>query len=166
MLATAPRAIGANETSEEVERDLAHIGAALLVDTIDAVARGHAPETPQDDTAATYAHRLTKEDGAIDWTRRSLDLHNQIRGLHPWPHAFSFLSGRRLILRRSEPEETRAPGAPGTLVEAAGDRVVVATGGGHLRLTELQPEGKRPMTARDFLAGHPVKAGDRFTVAP
>jgi methionyl-tRNA formyltransferase len=86
-----------------------------------------------------------------------------IRGLHPWPHAFSFLGGNRFILRRSSVEESGETGQPGTILEVNGDRLLIATGDGHLRVVEIQAEGKRPMTAREFLAGHRLTAGDRFT---
>jgi methionyl-tRNA formyltransferase len=173
MLAKDHRPIGPDETSEEVERDLAHVGARLLVAVVDQIARGHVRETPQDDALATYAHRLTKEDGVIDWAWPALRVHNLIRGLHPWPHASSFIDGKRIILRRSavvalEPvppgSDQRAVRAqlPGTLVEAGGDCLMVATGDGLIRILELQAEGRRPMSARDFLAGHPLKAGQRF----
>ena len=155
MLASVRRPIGPDETSEDVERDLARLGAGLLVSTVDAIADGHVIETPQDEGASTYAHRLTKDDGAIDWTQPAGRVHNLIRGLHPWPHAFSFLNGRRFILRRSAvlPGLT---GAAGTVVEAAGDRLTVAAGTGGIAILEIQAEGKRPMTPREFLAGHPT----------
>ena len=161
MLASIRRPIGADETSEEVERDLARLGAGLLVSTIDALAQGHLVETPQDERDVTYAHRLTKEDGAIDWTRPAEHIYNLIRGLHPWPHAFSFLNGHRLILRRSTilPE---LHGPAGSVIEASGDRLTVAAGTGGIALLEIQAEGKRPMTPREFLAGHRVAAGERF----
>jgi methionyl-tRNA formyltransferase len=167
MLATVTRPIAPEDTSDAVEHDLALCGAALLVSTLDGVAAGTATETTQDDAAATYAHRLTKGDGHVDWTRRATDLHDLIRGLHPWPHAFTFLNGQRLILRRSSvvPGDGRAT-EPGRIVEAAGDRLEVATGSGALRIEELQAEGRRPMAARDFLAGHAVSPGDRFTPGP
>jgi methionyl-tRNA formyltransferase len=165
MLATVERAIGPDDTSEEVERDLGTLGAALLVSTTDALASGAGVETPQNDTEATYAHRLTKDDGIIDWSRSAEDLHNLVRGLHPWPHAFTFHGSDRVILHRttvrmgpSSPETN----APGTLIEAHGDELVIATGRGHLQLTQIQAEGKRPMTAREFLAGHRLSPGDRF----
>ena len=164
MMAATRRPIGPDETSDVVEQDLAKLGAALLATTVDEVACGRALETPQDDGAATYAHRLTKEDGAVDWANSAATIHNQIRGLYPWPHAYSFVNGRRLILLRSVPG-ARVPGAtvPGAVVEAHGDRLVVATGDGALQLLAVQPEGKRPMTARDFLAGRPLAPGDRFS---
>jgi methionyl-tRNA formyltransferase len=186
ILARAGRAIGRDETSDEVERDLGHLGADLLMASIEQIAAGRAQETPQDEAAATYAHRLTKDDGAVDWSWPSVRVHDLIRGLHPWPHAFSFLRGKRLILwrsavdegspnrlreglRRSAEASTKAEGAaphPGTVIEADGGRLIVATGDGHLRVIEIQTEGKRPMGAREFLAGHRLTAGDRFTAAP
>ena len=131
--------------------------------------------TAQDDAAATYAPRLTKADGVIDWSWPAVRVHNLIRGLHPWPHAFSFLRGRRLILirsraasslPRSEDAGHAATEQPGTIIEASGERLVVATGAGPLQLLQIQAEGKRPMSAREFLAGHPLTAGDRFAAAP
>jgi methionyl-tRNA formyltransferase len=165
MIAKASRPIGPDETSDEVERDLARIGADLLVRSLDAL--GTAIETPQDDSHATYAHRLTREDGIVDWTRSARDIHNQIRGLHPWPHAFAFVDGQRVILHRSTVEGTpHTDTEAGTIVDAHGDQFTIATGDGLLRVTELQAEGKRPMTARDFLAGHHLSPGARLTAAP
>ncbi len=101
MFVKEHRPIGPDETSDEVERALAQIGARLLVATVDQIARGGAVETPQNDAESTYAHRLTREDGVIDWSWPAARIHNLIRGLHPWPHAFSFVQGKRVILRRS-----------------------------------------------------------------
>jgi methionyl-tRNA formyltransferase len=162
MLATARRPIAADETSEEVERDLARLGAELLVATLDNLAAGRVAERPQDDSEATYAHKLQKDEGRIDWRWPAERLHNLIRGLHPWPHAFTFLDSRRLIVRRSRWSQEASPEAAGTLVNAAGDRLSVATGSGILEITEIQSEGKRPMTAREFLAGHSFARGARF----
>jgi len=167
MLAKVSRAIGPNDTSDEVERDLASNGAALLVVTLDALTEGRAREIPQIDADATYAHRLTKDDGLVDWSRPAVAIHNQIRGLHPWPHAFTFARGQRLILHRSAPGDSDVEAvAPATIVEAAGERIVVGTGTGSLNLLVVQVEGKRPMAAREFLAGHPLTAGERFTAVP
>ena len=165
MLAKVHRPIGFGETSDVVERDLARLGARALVNVVDDLAAGRAIETPQDEGAATYAHRLTKDDAHIDWSRSAVDIHNQIRGLYPWPHASSFVNGRRVILLASRCQ----PGArhvPGTVVAAHGDDFAVATGDGELHLTLLQPEGKRAMSAREFLAGRPLAVGDRFAPAP
>jgi methionyl-tRNA formyltransferase len=165
MLATVRRSIGPDETSDVVERDLACMGAPLLVASADRLAAGAVTETPQDDAAATYAHRLKKEDGTIDWSWPATRVHNLVRGLHPWPHAFTFFRGSRLIVRRTEVSYT-SDIEPGTILAAGGDDLIVATGDGGLRIREIQAEGKRPMTAREFLAGHRFVAGDRFTAGP
>jgi methionyl-tRNA formyltransferase len=167
MLATVGRPIGPEDTSEDVERDLARTGAALLVSTLDAIASGPVAESPQDDAAATYAPRMTKADGITDWTKPADRIHDLIRGLHPWPHAFTFHRGRRLILLRSTlPEKGSIPVPPGTILEAQGDRLHIATGRGAIAITEIQAEGKRPMTPREFLAGHRLTAGDLVTAHP
>ena len=165
MLATVRRPIGPDETSEEVERDLARLGAGLLASTVDALAGGHVIEVAQDPSAATYAPRLTKDEGLIDWGQSAERVHNLIRGLHPWPHAYSFLNGRRLILRRSAVlRELNAP--PGTVVDASGDRLTIAAGTSGIAILEIQAEGKRPMAPREFLAGHRVAPGSRFSSLP
>jgi methionyl-tRNA formyltransferase len=161
-LGQARRPIATDETSDDVERDLARMGAALLVATLDDLAAGRVQETPQDDGQATYAHKLQKDEGRIDWRWPAERLHNLIRGLHPWPHAFTFLGSRRFILRRSRWSQESSPEAAGTVVEAGGDRLRVATGSGILEITEIQSEGKRPMTSREFLAGHALSRGERF----
>jgi methionyl-tRNA formyltransferase len=166
MLATARRPITADETSDEVEQDLAEIGARLLLTTIPALSEGRVTGIPQDDSAATYAPRLTKDDGRIDWTWPAERIHNLIRGLHPWPHAATFLGSRRFILHRSRPLRDQGPAAPGAILEAAGDRLLVAAGAGIVEIVEIQPEGKRPMSVREFLAGHPLTAGSIFHASP
>jgi methionyl-tRNA formyltransferase len=172
MMAEVARPIEPNETSEEVERDLSVLGARLLVSTLNAIADGSARETPQDDNAATYAARLTKEDGLIRWDSSAQRIHDLIRGLHPWPHAYTFLEGSRLILLRSlvpsEPSSGMSgmPGVPGTVAVAQGDQLRITTGSGALDIIQIQAEGKRPMTAREFLAGHRLQPGRRFTSTP
>jgi methionyl-tRNA formyltransferase len=162
MLASKHHPIGPDETSEEVERSLAKLGASLLIATLDQMVAGTVKEVVQDDSAATYAHRLTKDEGVIDWTQPSTVIHNLIRGLHPWPHAFTFHRGRRLILLRSRVVSGSAD-PPGTIVEAAGDRFHVAAGQDLLAIVTVQAEGTRPMTSREFLAGHPMAVGERLT---
>jgi methionyl-tRNA formyltransferase len=170
MLAKVHHAIGPDDTSVDVEHALARVGGTLLVAVVDQFARGRQQEREQDEAAATYAQKITKGDGAIDWSWSAARVHNLIRGLHPWPHAFSFVDGRRFIVHRSTieaPVSGRSPStdAPGTIVEAEGDRLVVAAGDGRLRITEIQPEGKRLMAAREFMAGHRLTAGRRFSAA-
>ena len=164
MIAKATRPIGDDETSADVEHDIARLGADLLVDAVAAIVEGHASETPQDESEATYAHKIEKTDGIIDWSRPARDIHNQIRGLHPWPHAYSDLQGERTILLRSEVEgEQHGPHVdPGTVLDARPDRFAVQAGVGVVRLLMLQREGRRPVTAREFLAGRRIEPGARF----
>ena len=164
MLARATRPIGPDETSDVVERDLAQLGAPLLVDVVNQMAAGAEQQELQDFMLCSYAPRLTKEEGLIDWTLPASYIHNRVRGLHPWPHAYTYLDGTRLIVlqTRVEPASTDAP--PGTLVEVTRDALHVATGHqGRLALVQVQREGGRPMTVRDFLAGHRISSGMRLT---
>ena len=164
MLATSRRAIDPEETSEEVERDLASIGAELALETIGRLAAGTACEIPQDESQATYAPRLTKDEGHVDWTQPADAVHNLIRGLQPWPRASTFHHGSRLILLRSR--RVAANGRPGTILEATDDVLRVAAGEGAIDILEIQPEGKRAMNPRAFLAGHRTAVGDSFTRHP
>jgi len=162
MLAAARRPIGPDETSDEVERDLARIGAGLLVATIERLLEGGLAEVEQVESEATYARRLTKDDGLVDWALPAERIHNLIRGLHPWPHAFTLLDRKRYILLRSTASSEGADAPPGTIIEADGGRLRVAAGSGVVSVLELQAEGKRPMSAREFLAGHPLQTGAVF----
>jgi len=166
MIATQRVEIGEDDTSVDLEDRLARLGAGLLARTLDEIAAGRAHETPQDDSAATYAPRLSKDDGRVDWSRNALEIHNLIRGLHPWPHAVTFVRGVRLILHRSHPTGRTSTDAPGTILEAAADRLTIATGDSALDLLEIQAEGKRPMHIREFLAGHPLTLGTRLQPSP
>jgi methionyl-tRNA formyltransferase len=165
--AAIPRPIAPDETAQDVERDLAVLGAGLLVEVVDRLAAGRAEESPQDDALVTYAPRLEKEEGLIDWSQPARAIHDKVRALHPWPHAFTFLAADRYIVLRTWPE----PGAtsvapPGTVLEAAADRLTVATGAGAIHVRQIQPEGRRPMDIRQFLAGHRLPAGTRFESRP
>jgi methionyl-tRNA formyltransferase len=169
MLGMVERPIAAAESSEEVERDLAERGARLLIETIDRLEAGAITPEPQDHSASTYAPRLSKEEGLVDWTLPAIDIYNRVRGLHPWPHAYSYLDGTRVILLRThlvddDTAKVQAAGKqPGEVVAVSRDAIHVATGGsGVLAIDDLQIEGRRPMRAREFLAGRPVPAGARF----
>jgi methionyl-tRNA formyltransferase len=167
MFATVKRPIAPDETSDVVERDLAQLGAALLVDIVDRIAAGTAVEEPQDSVLATYAPKITKEEGLIDWSLPASSIHNRVRGLYPWPHAYTYLNSARLIVLRTLVTEGATDALPGTVTAVNRDAIVVATGdGGQIALLTLQPEGRRPMEAREFLAGHPVQPGFRFSSSP
>jgi methionyl-tRNA formyltransferase len=164
MFAKVKVPIGPDDTAEDVERLLAAAGGRLLVDVVGQIASGTAREEPQDNALATYAPKIARDEGVIDWSRPAAAIHNQVRGLTPWPRAWTHYSGARLIVVRTAvdaPGDTSAP--PGTVLEASGDRLVVQSGDGTLGILALQPEGRRAMTAREFLAGRPFEPGTRLT---
>ena len=129
MFAKVTRPIGPDETSDVVERDLAHLGASLLLDVIDDLAAGSAQSRNRRTIrSSTYAAKITKDEGLIDWTLAAAAIHNRVRGLYPWPHAFSYLNGERIIVMRTHvaPEPTSAE--PGTIVDVSSGAISVATG--------------------------------------
>jgi methionyl-tRNA formyltransferase len=163
------RAIGEDETSTEVEHALAALGADLLMEAVDEIAAGRAVETPQDDSQASFAPKLTKAEGQVDWRLPARILHNRIRGLQPWPLASVRLADQRILLHRSRLVSSAVPGAtggrsePGTIVVADANGIIATCGDGFpLQILQLQPEGSRVMSAREYLAGHRVSAGARF----
>jgi methionyl-tRNA formyltransferase len=166
MLARVTVPIGPDDTTTVVEAVLAGRGADLLVTTLDAIEAGRVSETPQDEALVTYAPKISKTEGAVDWTQPAPRVHNLVRGLWPWPHAYTWLNGVRHILYRSRLTPIDANGTPpGTIVRAsAGEGLHVACGGDTtLELLELQLEGKRVMSARDLMASGTLATGARFT---
>ena len=164
MIAAAATPIDRDDTTTMVEARLAVLGADLLIDALDAIEAGTAIETPQDSALATYAPKIEKSEGLVDWSRPAWPIHNQIRGLWPWPHATTFLAGTRYILHRSRMSDAAATQPPGTILTAsAAEGVHVACGGGTaLELLDIQLEGKRTMQVRDALAARMLTPGARF----
>jgi methionyl-tRNA formyltransferase len=160
MLATATRPIGRDDTSVDVERDLAEIGARLLLDVVDRLSQGPIVETPQDDRLATFAPKLEKTESPIDWALPARDIHNRVRGLQPWPMASTTIGGSRVLIHRTHVSEHTSHAQGGTIVDANGDALSVAAGDGTvLQVLVIQPEGRRAMTAREFLSGHKLHPG-------
>jgi methionyl-tRNA formyltransferase len=152
--------IGAGETAPELTQRLAVIGAELLSETLKNF-EGHEIK-PQREEDATFAPILKREDGRIDWTMTAAAIERRVRGFQPWPNAYTTLASRRLIIGQAKTETlSQSANEPGRIIEAHGDRLLVACGDGEaLRILELQPEDSRRMSARDFLNGAHVKAGD------
>ncbi|MBI2829384.1 MAG: methionyl-tRNA formyltransferase [Acidobacteria bacterium] len=167
MFAKVARPIGPDETSDVVERDLAQMGADLLLQVVEQIAAGTEQYELQDFMMCSYAPRLTKDEGLIDWSLPASYIHNRVRGLYPWPHAYTYHDGGRLILLKTRIESETTDALPGTIVETSRDAIHVATGHGErIAIEQLQPEGRRPMGAREFLAGRRVQRGARFTGRP
>ncbi len=166
MLAAAIVPIAIDDTTTIVEAKLAIRGAELLVSTLDAIEAGTARDTPQDESLVTYAPKLTKAEGVVDWSLPGAQIHNLVRGLWPWPHAFTYQNQLRHILHRSRLSERPANGAaPGTIVLASAiEGLHVACGHGTaIELLDIQLEGKRVMSARDAMAARTLVAGARFS---
>jgi methionyl-tRNA formyltransferase len=151
--------IGEGETATELMKRLAETGAELLSETLKGVDQIELKPQRQED--ATFAPMLKREDGLIDWALDAAAIERRVRGLQPWPNAYTTLNSRRLIIRQAAVEKLQQPTAqPGQTVEAQGDRLLIACGDDTaLRILELQPEDSRRMSARDFLNGFHIKAG-------
>jgi methionyl-tRNA formyltransferase len=163
MFATVTRPIGPDDTSVEVEQDLAEMGGDLLVSVVDDLASGTATETPQPADGVTYASKILKTEGLVDWSLPATQLHNLVRGLQPWPLVSARLAGSRVLMHRTAvlPDATRAEA--GTIVRASRDELDVAGGDGRvLRILALQPEGRRVMAPREFLASRRLEPGSRL----
>jgi methionyl-tRNA formyltransferase len=177
VIAARPLPIGPHDTAADLEPRLAAIGAEAVVEAIDrlaaAVAAGTKPEeigVPQDATRATRAPRLAKQDGVIDWSQPAARIERQRRALEAWPRAATFFTRgdgvrQRLVLADAEvAADPRAAAAPsGEVLDTAGGRIVVACGAGTaLAITQVVPEGRRSMSAADFLRGSPLLPGMRL----
>jgi methionyl-tRNA formyltransferase len=166
MLASARVPIGIDDTTTMVESALAIRGAELLVSTLHAIEGGAARETPQDESLVTYAPKLAKTEGLVDWTLPAPRIHNLVRGLWPWPHAYTYLGQTRYILHRSR-LSTRPTlnEAPGTIVHAtpADGLHVVCGERTTLELVDIQLEGKRIMGAREVMAAQVLVPSAQFS---
>ena len=158
IIDTLTTPIGENETAGELFERLAPLGARLLSTTLAAIADGTVTRRPQNDAEATMAPMLEKAMGRLDLTRPAQELHNQVRGMNPWPGAFCTAGGKTLKIH--ETRVAAGSGAPGTLLCA--DPVTVACGEGALQLVTVQPEGKPRMAAEAWLRGARLPQGARL----
>lgn len=152
-----------DETGGSLFDRLAEVGAELCVKTIEAIENGTAVYTPQDNSKATHTAKIHKELGSIDWTKSAKEIECLIRGLNPWPSAYTRLDGKTLKIWRANvlPDEKKA--APGCIIKAEKGSFLVQTGDGVLELLEVQLEGKKRMTTDAFLNGYTVEEGTYFT---
>lgn len=166
LLAAVEHPIGPDDTAADVEAALASLAADLIVHQIDPLLAGRLDECPQDASAATYAPKLTKAAGQIHWTQVAQRIHDQVRAMNPWPRAFSRLNNRRYVIHRTAPTVHPRAGVPGEVLESSAERFIVAAGAATaIQVLEIQPAGRRAMSARAFLAGHPAPPGSRFDPA-
>ena len=157
-----------DDTTLTLAARLAELGAELMAETLKQLAAGSLTPRPQDNAQASKAPLLKKEDGRVDWSLSAPEIYNRIRGLAPWPGAWTGFRGKLVHLWRSEPVEA-PPGvvkalAPGTLLVETHALYAACGGQTWLRLDELQPAARKRMSATDFINGLHVRSGDRFEV--
>jgi methionyl-tRNA formyltransferase len=157
--------IGPEETAPQLTRRLAEAGAPLIVETLLKLERGEISPVPQDDTLATHAPPLKKEDGKIDWSQPAQQIYNRIRGLDPWPGAFTSFRGQLCHIWGRPREGAASSDPPGTIISASGSELSVTCGGGSsLRIEAVQLEGRKRVTAPEFVNGARLASGERFGV--
>jgi methionyl-tRNA formyltransferase len=157
MLVKKTLAIGPEETAGELHDRLASLGRETMEETLRRLCAGTLQREVQDDEQSTYASMMKKEDGRIDWNRSAQEIHNHVRGLDPWPGAYTTINGELLKLAETSPEA--AEGLAGSVIAADKNGVCVACGSGSLRIQQLQLAGRKRLAAADFLRGCPLEAG-------
>jgi methionyl-tRNA formyltransferase len=164
MLATRRTPILATDDSARLHDRLAQLGAELLADTIPGYVGGNILPQPQPAEGSTYAAKIKKEDGRIDWNQPAVRIWNRVRAFTPWPGAFTFLSigEKAQLLKIWKVEVAERAGRAGEILSADRTGILVGCGQGALRILELQREGGKRLTAEQFLAGFPIKAGEGF----
>lgn len=154
--------IGAQETGGSLHDHLAEISPAALSEALDLLQQGNAPRAPQNSAQATYAAKLTRESGVIDWSPPAVEIDRKIRAMNPWPASSTTIpgkDGRPQKLKVFTAECCEEQGTPGSVLKTGPDGILVAAGKGAILLREVQLEGKKRMPARDFLAGNPLTPG-------
>jgi len=153
--------IGPGDTTGTLTEKLSALGAKLITKALPLVQSGLLKPIIQDGSKATLAPLLKKEDGLIDWTLPAADIHNRVRGFSPWPGAYTFLGGG--MIKILETEALPGEGEPSRPYQGPDNTLEVGTGKGRLRIVLLQPAGKKPMRAADFLRGHRGIEGKKFS---
>lgn len=151
------------DTAQSLSMRLAYEGSQVLVQALDLIDSGKASLQKQDNAKASYAPKLKKEDGIINWNKTALEIISHIRGMQPWPGAYTYLAGKLIKVCKASIYGTTLSAEPGKVLAMEKDGLLVGTGLGAIVLEELQPESSRRMDINAFLAGHKLKAGDVFT---
>lgn len=154
------------DTSGTLAPRLAELGGRLLVETIARLKAGTITPQPQNDALATLAPPLKKEDGLIDWMTSAISIANRVRGLSPWPGAYTYFGGERWMVWSAAASPAGAGAVPGTIIDVTKQTIHVATREGVLALREIQPANSKRLTVMQYLAGHRLSAGQRFDPVP
>jgi len=159
LLLSAREPINPDDTAGDLHDRLAEKGATVLIDTLKGLAAKTIQPVSQDHSLATYAPMLTKDDGLINWNQPAESLECFIRGVTPWPGAYTFLEGKRLKIFRSQPVGTETSDPPGTILKGFPDELRIATARGALMIKEIQSASGKRLPIKDFLRGHPILPG-------
>lgn len=155
-------AISETMTSYDLFEALGKLGAEALISVMDELPKKLNDSVPQDHTQATYAEKITKEMGHIDWTKPAQVLSNLIRGMYPNPGTYTFFRNKRIKIHQCTTSEKNLSHKPGTVISLNDGVIGVQTGNGILWLCEIQPENHKRMSAEDFINGYQVKINDNF----
>jgi len=160
LIAVSRTTIQATDNSQTLHDRLAELGASLLISTLPDYVGGSITAKPQDDSLSTYARKIVKDDGRIDWSLPSIEIHRRIRAFTPWPGAFTFLPiEKRSLLEICEASISESEGNAGEILSVSKNNLLVACGQKSLKLTKLQREGSRTMDVDNFLNGCPLEPG-------
>ncbi len=152
------------DTSESLSTRLSSEGSQLLLEAVYLIEKNSFELEKQDDSQATYAPKLKKQDGLINWNKPALEVENHIRGVQPWPGAYTYLGGKLIKILKVGIYGSKSSSKPGEIIGIEKDGILVSAGSGAIVIEELQPESSKRMDVTAFLAGHKVKAGDVFSV--
>jgi methionyl-tRNA formyltransferase len=159
ILLSAREIIKSDDTSGDLYDRLAEKGATVLIDTLKGLTAKTIQPVSQDHSRATYAPMLSKDDGLINWNKAAESLESFIRGVTPWPGAYTFWGDKRLKIFKSRLVETEISGPPGTVLKSFPDELLVATASGALAIEEIQGASGKRLHIREFLRGHPITPG-------
>ncbi len=157
MILKAKVPIGEDMTAGMLHDKLAVLGGRILIETIERFKRGDFSAEKQNDAEACYAGMLTKAEGEINWNSTSEEIYNKVRGLNPWPMAYSVLGGKRFVVDMVR--LSSGSGAPGQVLNADNSGITVACGSGAVKIENVKFEGKKKMTAEEYLRGHKIQPG-------
>ncbi len=163
ILLSSKVSISDDDDAQSLHETLAHKGSSLVLETLRQLDSGLLEPICQNSDLASYAPKLKKEDGLIQWNQPAIKIHNLVRGLMPWPGAFSFLESKRFKICKTEIKRCDSIDQPGVIVRISGHGIEVGTKNERIVITELQPEGKKRMDVKSFLAGHNLIVGNKFT---
>ena len=150
------------ENAGELHGRLSVLGAEVLLETVERLKQGELTSYKQEESEASYAPLLKKEDGVIDWEKSAEKIYNHIRGMNPWPGAFTYLDGKILKVFQAKHVIQESPPTPGKIVKTSDEGILIGAGEGHILLGEIQLENHKRMPAALFLRGHPLAIGTRL----